>query len=345
MDTNMIPKVSVIMPVFNGDKYLAEAIESVFRQTYADWELIIVDDCSTDGTRKILDGVQDPRVKIFHHEKNLGSVASRNGAILESSAEYIAILDADDVAKPKRFFEEVRFLDKNPDCGVVATWVKIIDETGRPTGVVLKDTTPPEKAPIKLLFHNFIANSSTMIRRSALPAEPFHQEAVPVEDVDLWWRMIHTWKFFTLPKILTFYRKHDKGISRIYSVKKEEVMNRLITAELGKFGIHPSPEELKIHRTNYGYGGQDLEKFLEKRREWLAKLMQKNREVKLYPQELFEEVMAEMWLGSCDANARLGLITWKIFRESPLSQKISWRRNFKKLAKFALKCLLSKDKI
>lgn len=341
----MNSRVSVIMPVYNGEKYIAEAIESVIRQTYADWELIIVDDCSTDSTKKILNNVRDKRVKIFRNEKNLGSVASRNLALRESSAEYVAILDADDIAEPERFSEEIRFLDNHSDCGVVASWVKIINEKGLPTGVILKDVTPAEKAPIKLLFHNFIANSSTMIRRSALPAEPFRQEAVPVEDVDLWLRMIQKWKFVTLPKILTRYRKHDKGISKIYSAKKEEVMDRLITSELKKLGVYPSQEELKIHRTNYGYGGQDLEKFLEAREKWLTMLVQKNLEIKLYPQAIFEEAVAEKWLDSCDANARLGIKTWKMFRKSSLSKKINLGGNLKKILKLAVKCLLSKDKI
>lgn len=340
----MTQKVAVIMPVYNGAKYVRQAIESVLRQTFTDWQLIIVNDASTDDTEKILESFKDNRIKIVKNEKNLGSVASRNIALKECRSEYIAILDADDISEPTRFEKQVNFLNSHPDFGLVGSWTKIIGENGKPTGQIGKDTTPPEKAPIKILFHNFLAHSSIMMRRKAIPEEPYRENAIPVEDVDLYLRMIHDFKFATLPKVLISYRSHPKGISKIYAEKKEVVMNRLITSELNKLGINPNPEELKIHRTNFGYPGANIENFLDKREKWLRKLMEQNMIAKIYPEILFNQVVAEKWLESCDANTKLGLKTWRIFHHSPISKNLYFKENWPKLIKFIVKCLIARGK-
>lgn len=337
------PRISVIMAAYNAEKYIREAVESILKQTLEDWQLFIVNDCSTDKTAEILQTFTDPRIRVIHNEKNKGSVASRNIAFAESAgSEYIAILDADDVALPARLKKQVNFLDSHPDYGLVGSWTEVIDENGKKLHIG-RDTTPPDKVPIKLLFHNFLAFSSIMMRRQALP-EPFLSEtSIPVEDVDLYWRMIDQWKFATLPEVLIKYRSHDKGISKVYSEKKEKVMDELVRAALSKIGIRPTEEELKTHRANFGYGGADTDTFLKKRREWLQRLVAANETSGKYDPRLFEEVVAEKWLGNCDSNARFGMKTWKIFKHSPLSKKITWSSHFKKLLKLWLKCFLRKN--
>ena len=340
----MNPEISVIMPVYNGERYIREAVESVLHQTFSDWELIIVNDSSTDGTEKILESFSDPRIKVLKNNRNLGSVGSRNKAFLVARGEFIAILDADDIAMPARFEEQVKFLRFHPDVGLVASLVKIIGEDGVQIGRVMKDITPPEKAPMKILFHNFLAFSSVMMRKDAMPEIPFDENAVPVEDVALYLKILPHSKFATLPKVLTSYRSHDKGISKVFGTKRQAVMDRLITSELNKLDIHPSLEELKIHRTNFGYGGKDIENFLRTREAWLGKLVEQNKKTGRFPRAVFEEVVTEKWLESCDANVRLGFATWKLFWHSPLSRQVTWRHYGKKLLRLGVKCLLSKDK-
>ncbi len=343
MDTNVTPKISVIMAAYNAERYIREAVESVIGQTFKDWQLFIVNDCSTDGTEKILETFTDPRITILKNERNLGSVVSRNIAFARIQSEYVAILDADDIAMPDRFAEQVRFLDVHPDFGLVGSWTKVIAEDGTQIGRIAKDRTSAEKIPVKLLFHNVMAFSSVMMRKSAMPPTPFDDKTMPVEDVALYLQMLPHSKFAIMPKVLVSYRSHEKGISKVYGGKRQEVMDRLITTQLQNLGITPSAEELKIHRTNYGYAGENVEEFLHARESWLLKLIEKNREANVYPTALFEEVVAEKWLESCDANARLGFTVWKLWRNSPLSRKITWRQNAKKLIRLAIKCLLSKD--
>src|SRR3989344_2183131 len=129
MDTAMKNlRVSVIMPVYNGEKYIADSVQSVLAQTFTDFELIIINDSSTDKTLEVLRRFKDARISIQTNEKNIGSGASRTNAINASTAEYIAILDADDLAFPTRFEKQVAFMDAHPDFGMLATWVRIIDK-------------------------------------------------------------------------------------------------------------------------------------------------------------------------------------------------------------------------
>lgn len=341
----MNPKISVIMPAYNAGKYIKDAIDSVVNQSFKDWELLVVNDASKDNTLEIIKSFTDPRIKLTNNEINLGSILSRNLAFEKSKGEYIAILDADDIAFPNRFSEQVKFLDSHPDFGLVASYTKIIDENGVPTGQIGKDNTRPEEAPIKLLFHNFLAFSSVMMRKKAMPEVPFTVGSVPVEDVDLYWKMIYQWKFYTLPKILICYRSHGKGISKVLNTEKQKVMDSLIRNELKKFDLNPSEEELKIHRNNFGHGGSELESFLRERELWLLKLCEKNSDKKIHPENLFNRVVAEKWFDSCNSNTRLGLKIWKIYNSSPLSRNLGGFKNAPKLIKFGLKCLISKDKI
>jgi len=270
MASNLNPKVSVIMPVYNGEKYVEEAVNSILLQTFSNWELIVVNDASTDGTEKILEKFKNTRIKVIKNERNSGSVVSRNIACQNSLGEYIAILDADDVAMPDRLKEQVKFLDAHSDFGLVGSWAKIIDKDGRQLGHIVKDTTPSQKIPIKLLFHNVLAFSSVMMRKSFMPEKPFDEDSVPVEDVALYLKMLPVSKFACVPKVLISYRSHEKGISKVYGAKRQEVMDRLIKGQLEKLGITASADELKIHRTNFGYAGVDLAQFLAKRELWLA---------------------------------------------------------------------------
>src|SRR3989344_6836636 len=108
------PRISVIMPVYNGEKYIAGSVQSVLAQTFTNFELIIINDASTDKTLEVLRRFKDPRISIQTNEKNMGSAASRTKAIAQATSAYIALLDADDLAHPRRLEKQVRFLDNHP---------------------------------------------------------------------------------------------------------------------------------------------------------------------------------------------------------------------------------------
>lgn len=129
MNIKKEPKISVVMSVYNGERYLGEAVESIFNQTFSDFEFIIINDGSTDRTPEILTEIDDPRAKVIN-QPNRGLTASLNRAIRLAKGEYIARMDADDISEPTRLERQVEVLDRDPDVVLVACWYEVIDEKG-----------------------------------------------------------------------------------------------------------------------------------------------------------------------------------------------------------------------
>lgn len=344
MDTTIKkPAVTVFMPVYNGEKYLKESMDSILNQTFRDFEFLIINDGSTDNTVQIIQSYTDPRIRLLENEKNMGLVPTRNRGIKESAGKFIAILDSDDIAHPKRLEKQMAFLESHPDFGMVGSWVKIIDEKGRPTGTLWKNRLAPEKIPSLLLFHNYFAQSAITLRKSALPEE-WYRQLSPSEDYDLWVRIANRSKVWNLPEILLDYRVHGDNIVKRQKETQQKAINEIILSQLKRLGIFPVDEELIIHRTNYSYAGENAEEFIQKREQWLQKLQTANDKKEIYPMKIFSEVISNQWLTTCNANAGLGLWIWKKFWKSSLSEKVDIRDGVQ-ILKFFLKCLLGKNKV
>jgi hypothetical protein len=202
------------MPVRNGGRYLAPAVESILGQTFADFEFVIVDDGSTDSTAETLRSYQtiDPRLRVFHQEK-AGLVASLNRACSHARAAYIARMDADDIAFPDRFARQVEFLDLHPAVAVVGSAVVRIDASGRE---IKRNTCPTTHAAIveALREYTCFTHPSVMLRAEALAAVGGYRSAYgPAEDYDLWVRLSERYELANLPDPLLYYRVFPGQIS------------------------------------------------------------------------------------------------------------------------------------
>ena len=209
---NMDPRVSVVMSVYNGARYLREAIDSILAQTFTDHEFIIVDDGSTDSTWEILTGYDDPRIRLVRNKDNIGLVRSLNRGLELARGEYVARMDADDASHPTRFEKQIEYLEAHPDIGVLGTQMQQIDETGRS----LAPFQPPLSHGMiawKTLFECSIAHATVMMRR-ALLAEVggYDPSFTHMEDAELWSRLIHVTRFANLPEPLYFRRWHANSI-------------------------------------------------------------------------------------------------------------------------------------
>jgi len=338
----MEQKITVIMTVYNGEKYIKEAIDSILRQTYKNFELLIINDGSTDNTLKIVNQYQDKRLKLIQNPINSGIVYSRNKALEESTGEFIAVLDADDIALPTRLKKQLNFLEKNTDFGLIGGWAELIDEYGNLTGIKWKNKIPPNRISSTLLFNNLFTHSAAMLRKNAIPADGYRQYEISCE-FDLWIRMAKKWKLGNLNEILVKYRIHSEGVSKNKKETLDQELKQIYTSQLSCLDIRPSDEELKIHRTNFTFQGKNIKEFIDKREAWLEKLNKANNEVGYYPKHEFAEVISERWLYSCDSNSVAGFWIWKKFWHSPLSKQIHWS-DWNRLLKFFIKCLLKKNK-
>ncbi len=331
------PKVTVFISLFNAEKYIGMTIDSVLVQTFSDFQILIVDDCSKDKSVEVVRSYKDPRIRLIVNDKNIGLLKSRNMGLEEAKTEYVAIIDSDDIMYPTRLEKQVSFLDSHQDFSMVGTWTEIIDSNGKKTGVEWKDPIPPEKIPMVLLFHNCFAHSSVMIRMNALQGERYQTDVV--EDRDLWIRLSKKSKIWNIPKILTQYRVHQTNRTVGVMGKVSFTTDKIIRRELNYLNIDPTDEELVIHKISYAYNNANIKEFIKKRQDWLLKLLEKNTQTHYFQQKTFEEVLKERWLISCSANAQVGFWVWKTFWKSSLSNRALFAQP-KQVIKFFIKCLL-----
>ena len=186
-------KISVLMPAFNAEMFLREAVDSILNQTFGDFEFVIVDDCSTDATRQILEEYadRDSRVKLFRNEVNRGIAATRNRLMAEASPEsdYFALMDADDIALPERFEKQLEYLEAHPELAAAGSSIWIIDEESRRIG--RRDyPSDPRRITAAMIRFNPVSQSSVMIRRSAVKATGLYNPKYrAASDYDYWLRM------------------------------------------------------------------------------------------------------------------------------------------------------------
>jgi glycosyltransferase involved in cell wall biosynthesis len=208
------PRVSVVMPVYNGEAYLAEAIDSVLGQTLEEFELVAVDDGSQDGSRAILERFAraDNRIRVVANERNLGTSGALNRGWRLARGSYIARLDADDVALPGRLSRQVDFLDAHPSVAAVGGGAITIDGNGRR---ISTRRYPTNHRAIRstLLRHNCLSHPSMTMRRAALEAAGGYRFRCAAEDYDLWLRLSERFELATVPEPVILYRLHLRQIS------------------------------------------------------------------------------------------------------------------------------------
>ena len=202
-----MPLISVIIPVYNGERTIRETIESVFNQTFTNLELIVVNDGSQDATLEIVNSIQDPRLKVFSYP-NARQAASRNRGFSHSTGEFIAFLDADDLWTPNKLESQLKALEDNPQAAVAYSWSHCIDEKGKFLREASHSTTNGD-VYAKLLLCNFLDNGSNpLIRRQALiEVGGFDESLTPAEDWDMWLRLAARYHFVALPYPQILYRQ------------------------------------------------------------------------------------------------------------------------------------------
>jgi glycosyltransferase involved in cell wall biosynthesis len=224
-DDQHIPSVSVVMPVYNVERFVAASIDSVLAQTYSDFELIIVDDGATDGSVEICRGFADPRIRIIH-QRNRGLAGARNTGIAAARGRFIALLDSDDIWLPDKLARHVAHLEADLGLGVSYTGAALIDEAGQDIGLAQTPLVGPVSARQVFCGQGVCNGSVPVFRRealadAALPGETpdriwyFDETLRRSEDVECWARIALTtrWRFAGLPGLLTLYRVNTGGLS------------------------------------------------------------------------------------------------------------------------------------
>ena len=245
-ETIKTPRISVLMPVYKTpEKYLREAIESILNQTFRDFEFLILDDCPEQSVEQIIHSYDDSRIKYIKNPSNCGISASRNRLISLAQGEYLAVMDHDDIALPKRFEKEVMFLDNNPDVGIVGTWYERFPQKKSKKMYIIDSQIKRD-----LMYNCSILHPSAMIRKSVLLENNicYEENYSPAEDYLLFIRLIDKTNFANIPEVLMKYRVHQNNTSKI-----QEKKMKLSAQKIHDIIIKQYPEQEKASRIKQKY--------------------------------------------------------------------------------------------
>jgi hypothetical protein len=240
------PLVSVLLPVYNAEKYIAASIRSMLAQTYTNFELIIINDGSKDKSGDVIRGFDDSRIR-YYEQENAGMGATLNRAITLAQGEFIARQDADDVSLPDRFAAQVTFLETQEEYGLVGARAAIVDENLKPTGRFHAHPLMHTDLTYDLLFDNPFVHSAVMMRKSMLDKiGPYAlSKASLIQDYELWTRFARKFRVANLDENLVLYREVTSGMSqttRNYGEVVAKQAEENISWLLGNSGEKLTPE-------------------------------------------------------------------------------------------------------
>lgn len=274
----MKPDISVIMSVYNGEEYLREAVESVINQTYKNWELIIINDCSTDFTPEILSDLasKDDRIKVYTNEVNLKLPSSLNKAISLCSGKYIARMDADDICLPERLEKQYKFMEENSDVSLSScrfmTVKKGVYASGGAGG-----RCDSNALKAMLLVSNPILHPGVFARQEVMKELGYDTTLTCTEDLELWTRMAaNNYKLRILPECLMIYRLHDKQITSTTLERQHTEVLKIQNKYYSSLLKEMDEEMQKFYISGiYFKENADINKFIEYSK-WLKKATAKN---------------------------------------------------------------------
>lgn len=332
------PRVTVLMPVYNGAAYLDEAVRSILDQTFTDFELLIIDDGSTDRSVEIVQSFSDPRIRLHRNDRNLGLIATLNKGLSFAAGDYIVRLDCDDVSLPTRLERQVDFMDRNPQIGIAGTWFeKIMD------GNSMRIKVPENDAMIRfyLIFDNTFLHSSIIIRKTFLDEQGLRYDPafLHAEDYEFWVRCAKITELANLPEVLVRYRYHSGNISNRFRSEQADTADQVRCLHLRSLGLIPNEDECRLHLDLIGFRfAGDLDR-LRIAALWLDRLVEISGDSLHVPADILYSELGRRWYGACGAVADRGLDVWRLFRSLPAGRNAGFQWQWKLL----LRCLLHKS--
>lgn len=330
-----MPKLTIIMPVYNAGSFLAECVDSILSQTFTDFDFLIYNDGSTDQSRNIIDTYQDARIKATHSHENKGYVYWLNIGLSQAKGDYIARMDADDISHPERLRKQIEFLESNQDVGACGTQLSIIG-----SGNQIKKPVSDQEIRWWFFKGTPLAHPSVMMRSSVVRANKllYNPELRPAEDYDMWWRMAAFTKLHNLDEVLLQYRIHEQQEST--SKQALQWMNHQTSKQA--FSLYLGIDDSKYYAewTYNLFSGllQNNANTLHNTHRFFSDLIMSRKAVEYFKEQSIETKYLEIMLNQ--------LINLKSFKPSliPLVLSSRFRHALSKadvtLFKFVLKCCL-----
>ena len=284
------------MPVYNGEQYLREAMDSILNQTFRNFEFLIIDDGSIDHSLEILKSYDDTRIKIEENGKNLGLIATLNKGLRMARGEYVARMDCDDISLPDRLEKQVEFMEVHPEIGVCGTWFKSFTDSWN---AIVTHPTTSEIIKSKLFFDNFLGHPTVLMRMSAIEKyglcyDPAHLYA---EDYGLWVTCSFLFPLANLPEVLLHHRDIPSSITQSNRLRQIATVMEININNLARLGISEVDKEILALHQQIVFNSHNFTNWdsVMKANAWLLKIQAANALTQCYPEPYFSFVLAEKW--------------------------------------------------
>jgi len=311
----------------------------VLRQSGVDLEIIVVDDCSPDGSMEVIRTFEDSRIRIFRHDRNRGLAAARNTGIEAAAGKYIAFLDSDDIAADGRLRVQSQFLETKPAVVMCGGAVECLDSEGNATGRRWHQELSHERLRALLLFANRFFVSTLMIRAEVAKQLLFRVDFAMAEDYEFNVRASDFGEVANLRSTLTHYRLNPNGLSATKKDLMDEYVLKIMQLQLARLGVATEAHELKTHFHLYALRVTPSVGELDKVEQWLQKLISANRESKIYDEAVMRSVCSAYWFEACTHASPNGFEVVQRYWRAELrdASGTSSGRMLKMLAKAALR--------
>lgn len=303
--THQTPAITVLMPVYNAAAYVGQAIESILSQSFHDFEFIIINDGSTDGSEQVILSYSDPRIRYINNDGNKGLIYTLNRGMAMAQGDYIARMDADDISQPQRLEKQLAEFKKDPELVICGSFIKTF---GRSESYIDYMAATNAQILSAIFIACPFAHPSVMLKKQALLKldEVYRSDYKHAEDYDLWSRLVFTGHSKNIPEFLLHYREHDQQVSTVYQDIKYRTVEKIQLNLLHRLGLEPTAEEKAFHLNFFKGISRQSPEYLEMGAAWLGKFRQAF--ANLYPQYTndFNRMLSTRWL-KITGNSGLGM--------------------------------------
>ena len=285
------PAISVIMSTYNEEKYIETSLKSILNQTFGDFEIIIVDDASTDNTRKLIENIKDDRIHLICNEENQGLTKNLNKALKYVKGRYIARMDGDDIAFPKRFEKQMKYMEKHPDTMLVSCYTKSFGDSD----LVFALPDDSEILKVRMLVRPVYAHPGFMMRRELIEAGyRYDEEYRTAQDYEFASRVAGKHKIGLVPEVLLLYRVHKKQISAKAGNQQFTNADKIRKRQLERLGIKLTEKEWEGYQMLVKESTADSLEDFYRVNDILNKLIECNKKAKIYDLRIMENTLKKM---------------------------------------------------
>lgn len=331
-----VPKITVLMPVYNGERYLHESIESILTQTFTDFEFLIINDGSTDRSIDIIQTYHDPRIKLISNDKNMKLIATLNKGLKLAQGKYIARMDCDDISLPTRLEKQFLFMERNTNIGVCGSWIQLL---GIGEGHIEKYPTDSDDIQASLLFYCAIAHPTVMIRTEMLRKHNLEYDSkhLHAEDYGLWKRCSTLFPLANIPEVLLKYRIWNESVSNRFVIPKIQTLKNFVVDDLKSLGLEP--EKILSNIFTWFHPEQKRTKISLRAAEYyLECIYAANQTNKIFSDSAIKKAISRHWFHICYNSTYLGVWIWYQYYNSRFSSY--WKPIYLQRVKFLIKSLL-----